>query len=224
MANELGDKLLKDIKACIFDMDGTVVDSMWVWGSIDIEYLERFGYDVPADMKEDIEGASMREVAAYFKNRFNLSDDLDTIINDWNDMAIYKYANEVPLKPHIKEFFEYLKAHNIKIGLFTSNSMVLAEACLKGLGIYDYFDALTAGCSDIKGKPEPDGYLLTADKLSVEYSKCLVFEDLVKGITAGKNAGMKTCAVKDDYSDYQLKEKIEAADYYIEDYYEVFNN
>lgn len=216
--------MLENIEACIFDMDGTIVDSMGVWGAVDIEYLGRFGLDVPPEMKNDIEGKSMREVAEYFKSRFLISDDIDTIINDWNDMAIYKYSNSVPLKPHIYEFLKYLKKEGIKVGLYTSNSMVLAKAALDAHGISDYFDYITAGCSDIKGKPEPDGYLLTAKKLNVDNNKCLVFEDLVNGILAGKAAGMKTCAVKDDYSEYQIKEKIELADYYIEDYNEVFTN
>jgi len=216
--------ILKDIEACIFDMDGTLVDSMWVWAAIDIEYLTRHGHPVPPEMKREIEGLSMREVAVYFKNRFNISDDIDTIISDWNNMAIEKYTNEVPIKPGLKEFLVYLKQNNIKIGLFTSNSLVLAEAGLKGCEIYEYFNTLTAGCEGIKGKPDPEGYLVTAEKLSVKPENCLVFEDLVKGILAGKNAGMKTCAVKDNYSEYQIDEKKALADYYIEDYYEIFKN
>lgn len=214
--------ILKNIKACIFDMDGTIVDSMWVWGQIDIDYLNKYGYTVPKDMGKDIEGASMREVALYFKKRFNIENDVDTIIEEWNDMAMYQYQNKVPLKPHVKEFLSYLRKNNIKIGLFTSNSMVLAKAALDALDIYDYFDYITAGCSDIKGKPEPDGYILTAKNLNVNNSNCLVFEDLIMGIIAGKRAGMKTCAVKDSYSMYQDKEKQDLADYYIEDYNEIF--
>ncbi|MDO4188747.1 MAG: HAD family phosphatase [Lachnospiraceae bacterium] len=214
--------MLRDIKACLFDMDGTIVDSMWVWRQIDVDYLNRFGYEVPEGMGKDFEGASMREVAIYFKNRFNISDDIDTIIKDWNEMALYQYTNKVLLKPHFGDFLNYLKENNIKIGLYTSNSLVLAEATLKSHGIYDYFDAITAGCSNIKGKPAPDGYLLTAEKLGVCPSECLVFEDLVMGIQAGMNASMRTCAVKDTYSDYQDEEKRQLADYYIEDYDEVF--
>lgn len=214
--------MLNNIDACIFDLDGTVVDSMWVWGSIDIDYLKRHGFEVPKDMKDDIEGASMREIAVYFKNRFHLDYTLDEIIEDWNQMAIERYKNVVPLKPHIAEFLKYLKENSIKVGLYTSNSLVLTEAALKGNDIYKYFDAITSGCTDIKGKPEPDGYLITADRLNVPYDRCLVFEDLVKGIEAGKNAGMKTCAIRDDYSMFQDDEKHKLADYYIEDYYEVF--
>lgn len=214
--------MLTNIKACLFDMDGTVIDSMWVWGQIDIDYLHKFGHEVPENMGKEFEGASMREVARYFKSHFNISDDIDTIINEWNDMAFLQYSKNVKLKPHIKEFLEYLKSQDIKVGIYTSNSLVLAKEALRARGIIDYFDAITAGCSDIKGKPAPDGYLITAEKLNVKPSECLVFEDLVKGIQAGKNANMKTCAVKDNYSMYQDDEKKALADYYIEDYYEAY--
>ena len=203
-------------------MDGTLVDSMWVWGQIDIDYLHKFGFDVPKDMGKEIEGSSMREVARYFKDRFGINDDLDTIINEWNDMAMYQYGHKVTTKPHVKEFLDYLKNNNIKIGLFTSNSLVLAKEALIANGLIEYFDYITAGCTDIKGKPEPDGYLLTAEKLNVFPDECLIFEDLVNGIQAGINAGMRTCAVKDNYSMYQDVEKKKLADYYIEDYYELF--
>lgn len=216
--------MLNDIECCLFDLDGTVVDSMGVWGQIDIDYLNKYGLSVPNNLGKEIEGASMREVAKYFQDRFGITDDIDTIISEWNDMAIYQYSNKVILKPHIKEFLDYLKNNSIKIGLYTSNSLVLAKAALINNNILNYFDVITAGCSDIKGKPEPDGYLITAKKLGVLPKNCIVFEDLVNGIEAGKRAGMKTCAIKDNYSMYQDNEKRQLADYYIEDYYEVFKN
>ena len=216
--------MLNNIEACLFDMDGTIIDSMWVWRQIDVDYLARFGFEVPKNMSKDFEGKSMKEVARYFKDRFHIEDDLDTIVSDWNDMAMYQYTHNVKLKPHLKELLEYLKNNNIKIGIYTSNSMVLAKESLSALNILDYFDAITAGCGDIKGKPAPDGYLITAEKLMVRPEKCLVFEDLTMGIQAGINAHMKTCAVKDEYSMYQDNEKKSMADYYIEDYIDVFSN
>lgn len=214
--------MLTNINACIFDMDGTIIDSMWVWRQIDIDYLGKYGFEVPENMGKDFEGASMEDVALYFKNRFNLSNSIDEIIEEWNDMAMYNYTHKVAMKPHIQDFLRFLKNNNIKIGLFTSNSLVLAEATLKANNIYEFFDVITAGCSGIKGKPEPDGYLITAEKLGVSPENCLVFEDLCMGIQAGINARMKTCAVRDNYSLYQDIEKKELADYYIEDYNEVF--
>ena len=76
-------------------------------------------------------------------------------------------------------------------------------------------------CEVAKGKPSPDIYLAVAGKLGVEPSQCLVFEDIVPGIMAGKNAGMRVCAVEDTYSLHQTEEKKRLADYYIKDYTEI---
>lgn len=214
--------MLENIKACLFDLDGTVIDSMWLWKSVDEEYLARFGLTVPEKLKTDIEGKSMNETAEYFKSEFGIKDDIKKIVSDWNDMALYKYANEVPLKDGFLKFFKYLKENNIKVGICTSNSLVLTEAALNAHGILGDFDAITTGCTDIKGKPEPDVYLQTAEKLNVKPSECIVFEDLCVGIQAGIAAGMKTVAVRDKFSEDQWERKVKMADYNIEDYNEVF--
>ena len=84
------------IKAVIFDLDGSMVDSMWIWRSIDIEYLGRFGIALPDKLQADIEGMSFSETATYFKERFALPDSLEQIKEDWNRMAWDKYEREVP--------------------------------------------------------------------------------------------------------------------------------
>lgn len=101
--------MLKNIEAVIFDLDGTLVDSMWMWKTIDIEYLARFGLEFPQDLQSSIEGMSFSETAVYFKKRFNLPDSIDQIKSDWNQMAWDKYLYEVPLKEGVREFLEYLK-------------------------------------------------------------------------------------------------------------------
>ena len=75
-------------KAVIFDLDGTLVDSMWMWKAIDIEYLARFGLDCPDDLQKRIEGMSFSETASYFKERFGLEDSLEEIKEAWVDMSL----------------------------------------------------------------------------------------------------------------------------------------
>ena len=82
--------MLKNKKAVIFDLDGTLVDSMWMWKAIDIEYLGRFGIELPATLQKDIEGKSFSETAVYFKETFKLPDSLEKIKSDWNRMAYDK--------------------------------------------------------------------------------------------------------------------------------------
>lgn len=202
------------IEAVIFDLDGSMVDSMWIWRAIDIEYLGRFGIELPENLQACIEGMSFSETAAYFKERFRLPDDLETIKADWNRMAWDKYAHEVPLKEGVVELLEYCAGHGIKTGIATSNSRELVENVIRAHDLNSYFDCIITGCEVAKGKPSPDIYLAVAQKLGVSPQNCLVFEDIIPGIQAGKAAGMRVCAVYDRYSEYQDKEKKRLADYY----------
>ena len=202
------------IEAVIFDLDGSMVDSMWIWRAIDIEYLGRFGIELPENLQACIEGMSFSETAAYFKERFRLPDDLETIKADWNRMAWDKYTHEVPLKEGVVELLEYCAGHGIKTGIATSNSRELVENVIRAHDLNSYFDCIITGCEVAKGKPSPDIYLAVAQKLGVSPQNCLVFEDIIPGIQAGKAAGMRVCAVYDRYSEYQDKEKKRLADYY----------
>lgn len=202
------------IEAVIFDLDGSMVDSMWIWRSIDIEYLGKFGIPLPDNLQACIEGMSFSETAAYFKARFSLPDDLDTIKADWNRMARDKYACEVPVKEGVKELLSYCKEHGIKTGIATSNSRELVESVVRAHQMESCFGCIMTACEVEKGKPAPDIYLAVADKLAVNPENCLVFEDIIPGIQAGKAAGMQVCAVYDKYSEYQDREKRELADYY----------
>ncbi|MBQ7563946.1 MAG: HAD family phosphatase [Lachnospiraceae bacterium] len=213
--------MLTDIRGVLFDLDGTLVDSMWMWKQIDIDYLGAKRVEMPEDLQRSIEGRSFYETAVYFKERFQLSDSIDTIMADWNRMAEEMYRTRVPLKRGAKEFLSYLKNNGYKIGISTSNSRVLTLAALEAHNITEYFDCIRSGCNEISGKPAPDVYLLSAADIGIEPEHCLVFEDLIAGIQAGRAAGMRVCAVDDDFSEYQLAEKRRLADYYIHDYFEL---
>lgn len=202
------------IEAVIFDLDGSMVDSMWMWRTIDIEYLGRFGIELPENLQSCIEGMSFSETAVYFKKRFGLPDDLDTIKADWNRMAWDKYAYEVPVKDGVMELLQYCMDHGIKAGIATSNSRELVDNVIKVHGLDAYFDCIMTGCDVAKGKPAPDIYLAVARALGVAPENCLVFEDIIPGIQAGKAAGMQVCAVYDKYSEHQDDVKRDLADYY----------
>jgi HAD superfamily hydrolase (TIGR01509 family) len=213
--------MLKDIEAVIFDLDGTLVDSMWMWKSIDIEYLGRFGIEMPLDLQKCIEGKSFSETAVYFKERFQLNESLDQIKAAWNQMAWEKYANEVPLKAGVKELLHYLKEQGVPAGIATSNSRELVDLIIETHSIKECFASIRTSCEVAKGKPSPDIFLLVAQDLEVDPTKCLVFEDVIQGVMAGKNANMKVCAVEDEYSEGDRKMKRELADYYVSSLTEV---
>lgn len=213
--------MLNNIEAIIFDVDGTIADSMWMWKQIDIEYLGRFGIELPPDLQKNIEGMSFRETAHYFKEHFNISDSVEKMMSDWNAMAANKYRYEIPLKEGVLTFFDGCRRRGVYLGIVTSNSAELLGYLLKAHNLENYFDVIITGSDGLKGKPAPDMYLEAAKRLAVSPKKCLVFEDIIPGILAGKSAGMKVCAIDDLYSRDVILEKKKEADYFIESFIEL---
>lgn len=213
--------LVDNAGAIIFDMDGTLVDSMWVWEDIDREYLARFGLDMPENLQEAIAGISITQTAIYFKEIFGIGDSIEKIIGDWDEMAYDKYSREIPLKPGTREFLRELAACGMRCAIATSSSRRLTEAVLAAHNIRDYFDVVLTGEDIHKGKPDPDVYLEAASRLGVLAAQCLVFEDIPYGIMAAKNAHMSCIAVEDDFSAADREEKRRLADGYIQDYFEI---
>lgn len=210
-----------NIEAVLFDLDGTLVDSMWMWRQIDVEYLARFGHELPEQLQKNIEGMSFTETAVYFKETFAIPRTLEKIKSDWNEMTMEKYRTEVFFKPGAKEFLEKLKANGKKTAICTSNSRELVEAVVDALGMRPYIDFIITACDVEKGKPSPDIYLKAAEVLGAAPKECLVFEDVPAGIQAGKAAGMRVIAVEDDFSRDMKEEKMKLADRFIENYNEL---
>ena len=215
--------MLENKKAVIFDLDGTLVDSMWIWREIDIRFLGKYGLEVPQGLNDKLEGYSFHETAVYFKEHFPLPLTIEEIMGTWNRMASEIYINEIRLKEGVKEFIELLKKRNMKLGIATSNSRKLAKDFLRSNGILDAFDYICTSDEVPRSKPEPDVYLHAAKMIDTRPKDALVFEDIPYGILAGKRAGMEVCAVKDPYSQGSVKEKKEIADYYINTYYDILD-
>lgn len=210
-----------NIQAAIFDLDGTLVDSMWVWNQIDIDYLNGKGHEVPHNFKNEISHLSFLQTAEYVKNRFDISDPVEKILDDWHKMAFNFYANKVKVKKGVIQFLDMLKSKNIKIALATSNSTPLLEACLKNNGIYNYFDSITITDEVSRGKNFPDVYLLAAKKLNVLPENCIVFEDIIPAVKGAKAANMTVIAVRDESSIDDEDELIKLSDKYINSYLEL---
>ena len=210
-----------DYEAAIFDLDGTLIDSMGMWGEIDIEYLEKFGIEVPENLQRDLEGLRFTEVAEYFRERFGITDSVEEIGQTWIDMAEYKYRHDIPLKPGARELIRKMSENGVRMAIASSNHLRLIEEILSIHGISEYFDTITT-CDDVTAnKPEPDVYLYTAEKLGTSPSSCIVFEDIPIGIQSGKRAGMTVAAVYDTYSENVREQKEMEADFFIQDYYEL---
>ena len=105
----------KKVKAVIFDLDGTLVDSMWIWDKVDTEYFNMKGLTIPKNLKDEINHLSFEQTAYYFKNKFNISDSIEDILNTWYKMAYNHYSNDISLKNGALDFLKFLKSNNMKL-------------------------------------------------------------------------------------------------------------
>lgn len=207
--------------AVIFDLDGTLIDSMWVWEKIDEEFLAVYGHEVPQNIDEELKGKSFTETALYFKERFNLPISVEEIKVIWNDMALEFYKTRVPLKEGVKTFLEELEQKGIKMGIATSNSIEVTESVLEALDVRKYFSKIYTSCQVGRGKEFPDIYLKVAEELGVKPERCIVFEDIPDAIKTVKKAGMSVCGIYDRQPENIEQEMKIHADYFINDYSEV---
>ncbi len=206
----------------IFDLDGTLVDSMWVWEKIDLDFLGQRGLTVPEDIGTVTAGMSFTETAGYFKATFQLEESVEEIKELWIRMAVDYYSHEVLLKPGALELLKHFKKCNTKIGLATSCSRELLTAVLQQHQINAYFDAIVTSCEVDRGKPHPDVYLKTAEMLSIRPERIIAFEDTVAGAMSAKAAGMTVVGLYDEYSCLHQEELKSTADLYIKSMTEFF--
>jgi HAD superfamily hydrolase (TIGR01509 family) len=211
-----------NLQAVIFDLDGSLIDSMGIWNDVDRDFLRKRGIEPPPDLFDDVVGGnSFVEIAVHFKEKFSLSESIEEIMNEWTEMVDEKYANSVPLKPFAYETLQFLHNHKIKMAIGTSNSLPLTQKALKANNVLHFFDAIVHGNEKTKGKPFPDIFLEAARQLDVTPENCLVIEDVLVGVQAARNANMKVIAIEDHHS-YRDKDKIEQlADFYTRDYTEI---
>ncbi len=209
-------------KAVIFDLDGTLIDSMGIWIRVDKEYLEIRNIPVPDDLFKDVKtGNSFNEICQYFKDKFDLPDSIEEIGAEWTNMVEKHYKTDVKLKPGAHEFLQFLKENKIKMGVGTSNSKHLAETVLKANNVLEKFDSIVAGCDDIKGKPFPDIFLKVAEELNEAPKDCLVIEDVLIGVQAAKRAGMDVFAIYDEHAAYETDKIKQTSDFYAESFDEI---
>lgn len=210
-----------DFCAAIFDLDGTLVDSMWIWKDIDINYLSAHGIPYDETLQSKIDGLSFHETAVYFKENFGIEETIEEIQAEWNNMAIEYYRKKVFPKDGAIQYLKLLRSKGIRTGIATSNSMELLSAVLEATGLDRYIDSIHTACEIKKGKPAPDIYLLVAEDLGVAPADCMVFEDIIPGIQSGHNAGMRVCSVYDVNSADRMDEIIAMSDYHIHSFTEL---
>lgn len=207
--------MLNDIKAVIFDMDGVIIDSEPLWRRVMIDNFTSLGIPFDDESCRKTTGLRFDEVAAYWFELYHIQKNTipefsKKVIND----LCYLISEEGKLMPGVLQFIEYIKHRGIKIGLGTSSNQQLMNHVLKTLSISQYFDALSSAENMKYGKPHPQVFLTCAERLNVLPHDCLVVEDSVNGLIAGKAAQMKVLVIPDKESKHKIA--FEIADYKLE--------
>ena len=210
----------KKIKGVIFDLDGTLLDSSWVWEKIDREFLGGRGIDVPDDYVENIAPLGFYGAALYTIERFGFEDTPEDLMKIWGKMAVKEYKDNVFLKDGVEEYLNYLYSKGIKMGVATASNEELFIPCLENNNIKQYFDSFTTVTEVGKSKEDPDVYIRAAQKMGLMPEECAVFEDLPQGLKSAKAAGFYTIAIPDEFAKDSLERFGEETDFICRDFNE----
>lgn len=209
-----------EFDAAIFDLDGTLLDSMDVWEQIDILFLQKRNLPVPENYVTEICSKSFEEAAQYTIDLFNLQESVAAIIEEWNDMAVEQYSSHVGLLPYALDYLIRLKEQGIKLAVATGLPEKLYMSCLKKNSIAELFDAFCSTDEVQCGKEFPDVFELAARKLGIVPERCIVFDDVLPAIKSAKKAKMLAGGIYDKYSASQRAEIKQIADIYLLDFRE----
>lgn len=215
--------IFKQMKYAIFDLDGTLLDSMPIWVNLGETVLASMGIIPDDDLNKRFKTMTLEQSSKYLTNVFDLPVTWEELMQIFTDTVKSGYENTAPLKPYVKEFLEYLKENNIPMCVATASERHLTETALKRTGALPYFQFVLT-CSDIgKTKETPDVYLEAMRRLGGTIENTVVFEDAYFSVLSAKKGNFPVVAVYDDCAKNE-KETIQSmADYYIESFKELLN-
>ena len=204
------------IKGVIFDLDGTLIDSMKIWTKIDRKLLRENGVEnIPPDISDRVRKMTIEESAQYFIDEFRLKCTNEYIIKRIEELVRIEYEENIPLKPYAAEFLDYLDEKKIPYGVATATYKGLAEAVLKRCGIWEQMRFLLTEVEYPLGKNFPDIFLGGAERLGLEPEEVLVVEDSLHCIETAAKAGFITAGVYDEVSWNEQSLIADTADYYV---------
>ena len=211
------------LQSAIFDMDGTLLDSMPMWQELGVSLLGRFGVVADADLQERLKPMTLHQGAAYCRETYHLEPTAEELVALMEQRVNDFYCNEVQAKPGVERFLSLLKMEGVWMYVATATDRHLAEAALRHAGIDGYFRGLVTSGEVARGKEEsPEIYERAMRRLRSNKKDTVVFEDSLHAIRTAKAAGFRVAGVYDASSEAQQEEIRSLSDYYIRSFDEMF--
>lgn len=193
------------MKGFIFDLDGTLLDSLGMWQDIDIRYMAKYGVEYKKEYSDEIKKMSFNECAYYFKDILGINRDVELMKQDWKDMSYECYKNELQLKPYALEFVK--KCSEIgKCIIATSCEINSAKAVVERTGLGEYIQEIVTTHELNTNKENPKIYLESAFRLGCDICDCYVFEDVLSAIKCANKAGFHVVGVYDKMWEHDVEE------------------
>ena len=204
------------IRGAIFDVDGTLLDSMFIWDTIGETYLRSIGYQPKENLNETFKNMSLHQAARYYQTEYGVTRSIDEIMDGVNAMLERYYRFEVPLKPGVAELLERLRQDGVKLCIATATDRHLVEAALDRCGVLSCFGEIFT-CNEVgHGKDEPDIFEAALRFLGTRREETLVFDDALYAVRTAKEAGFPVAAVYDSHERSQAEVRARS-DLYLED-------
>ncbi len=210
------------IKSIIFDLDGTLIDSMKIWYRIDRQFLIENGIEnPPREISERMKKLTIDESSELFISEFNLDCTKEYVIKRIEELVRSEYEEKIPLKPYAVEILDFLDRRNVPYCIATATYKSLATAVLRRCGIADRFAFMLTDEDYPRGKNFPDIFMGACERFGTQPVETLIVEDSLHSIETAKNAGFTVAAVYDESAEQDIEHIKLLADYYFNSVYEI---
>lgn len=206
------------IKGIIFDVDGVVLDSMWIWRDMMSRFLSRYSTEPEHDLMDKIVTMTFDESSVYLRDYYSIPKEPNEILEEIFAITGEYYDNEIELKPGILNYLEGFRQNGIKMAAATASDRSYIESAFRRHGIIEYFDTILT-CRELKtSKTEPLIYHEAAKELGLSKNEVAVFEDSLYAIETCHKDGLKVVGISDRSNVGKRDDMRKLTDLFLENY------